>query len=155
MPMMQVASYQFAAPSRMYVVTPTNSTTGRMTNAKSLKPSPKCDAWATRASATIAPDRAERNIPARLNDSFQASDRVASRPQCSVDRIWSRIAGVIPSDPAAGGPVVPAGGGAGSAGGGTERSNDIWLLATLRFRPVGRHDDDTSTTDRRPRQGGV
>ena len=44
----------------------------------------------------IAPDRVVRNMPARLNDSFHASEREASRLQCSVDRICSRIAGEVP-----------------------------------------------------------
>src|SRR5690242_15459714 len=70
-----------------------NSTIGRITRAKSVNPSPNADACATSASATIAPDNVDRNIPARLNDSYQASDRDASRLQCSVERIWSRIAG--------------------------------------------------------------
>ncbi len=76
-------------PSRINVVRPMNSTTGRMTSAKIRKPSPKLEAWATRASATIAPDSVERNIPARLNDSFQARLRDASRLQCSVLSTWS------------------------------------------------------------------
>src|SRR5205814_1137077 len=59
--------------------------------------SPNADACATSASATIAPVSVVRNIPARLNDSFQASAREASRLQCSVDRIWSRMAGVTTS----------------------------------------------------------
>ena len=66
-----------------------NSTTGRMTSAKIRKPSPKSDAWAKSASATIAPDNADRNIPARLNDSFHATLLDASRPQCSVLSTWS------------------------------------------------------------------
>ena len=39
--------------------------------------------------ATIAPDSAERNIPDRLNDSFHARLRDASRLQCSVLSTWS------------------------------------------------------------------
>src|SRR5256885_2839928 len=74
----------------MNVARPMKSTTGRVTSANSVKASPKADACATSASATIAPERIERNIPARLKDSFQASDRDASRLQCSVARIWSR-----------------------------------------------------------------
>ncbi len=67
-------------------------------------------------------------MPARLNDSFQASEREASRLQCSVERIWSRIAGVT-------GVVVPVGASAGpGVGAGSApmpgpapvgRSNDI------------------------------
>jgi len=65
-----------------------------------------------------------RNMPARLNDSFQASERDASRLQCSVERICSRIAGdasVVGVSPGRGagdgsGPIpVPA----------VTRSNDI------------------------------
>src|SRR5437867_3701914 len=105
----------------MYAATPMNSTTGRMTRAKSVNPSPNADACATSAKATIAPVRVVRNIPARLNDSFQASERDASRLQCSVDRIWSRIAGDTPSAIAA-----PLGGtGAGSAPIPGARSKDI------------------------------
>src|SRR5436189_5807379 len=70
-----------------------NNTTGRITKAKSVKDSPNPVAPPTRPNETIAPDSVVRNIPARLNDSFQASERDASRLQCSVDRIWSRIAG--------------------------------------------------------------
>ena len=80
----------------MYVATPMNSTTGRMTRAKSVNPSPNADACATSAKATIAPVRVVRNIPARLNDSFQASERDASRLQCSVERICSRSEGDVP-----------------------------------------------------------
>src|SRR2546426_6489864 len=80
----------------MYVATPMNSTTGRMTRAKSVNPSPNADACATSARATIAPVTVVRNIPARLNDSFQASERDASRLQCSVERICSRSEGDVP-----------------------------------------------------------
>src|SRR6266550_6279440 len=77
----------------MDVATPMKRTTGRMTRAKSVIAAPKADAGATSASATIAPVNVVRNIPARLNDSFQASERDASRLQCSVDKIRSRIDG--------------------------------------------------------------
>src|SRR5438067_1404618 len=74
----------------MNVARPMKSTIGRITSANSVKVSPKADACATSASATIAPESVERNIAARLNDSFQARDRDASRLQCSVARIWRR-----------------------------------------------------------------
>ena len=62
-----------------------------MANARNVVPNPvPCP---TRASATIAPASAESSMPARVNASFQASERVASRPQCSVARIWRRSAG--------------------------------------------------------------
>jgi hypothetical protein len=77
----------------MDVATPMNSMIGRMTSSKSVNPSPNADACATSARATIAPVNVERNIPARLNASFHASAREASRLQCSVDKIWSRIDG--------------------------------------------------------------
>jgi hypothetical protein len=47
---------------------------------------------ATRASAITLADSTERNICARANDSLQVCDRVASRLQCSVDRICTRSA---------------------------------------------------------------
>src|SRR5919109_1840084 len=104
----------------MNVVTPMNSTTGRITRAKSANSSPNEVAWATSASATIAPDSADRNIPALVKDSFQASARVASKPQCSVASTWSRSA---TGDPA---PVSPMAGGAGSAAiGPGMRSSDM------------------------------
>src|SRR6266540_3810185 len=106
-----------------------SSTTGRMTRAKSVKASPNADACATRARATIAPVSVVRNIPARLNDSFHASDRDASRLQCSVDRIWSRIA----DDTS---PLVTAsptrGAGAGSAPMPVPRSKDIMRTSLSR-----------------------
>src|SRR4029077_18905406 len=77
----------------MYVATPMNNTTGRITRAISVKASPNPDAPPTSPKATIAPDNVVRNIPARLNASFHAGDGDASRLQCSVERIWSRIAG--------------------------------------------------------------
>src|SRR5207237_3714894 len=77
----------------MDVARPINSTIGRMTRAKTVNPSPNAEACATSARATIAPVNVVRNIPARLNDSFQASERDASKLQCSVDKIWSRIDG--------------------------------------------------------------
>ena len=70
-----------------------NSATGRITYAKSVKDSPNPVAPPTRPNETIAPDSVVRNIPARLNDSFHASERDASRLQCSVERICNRIAG--------------------------------------------------------------
>jgi len=70
----------------------------------------------------MAPARVDRNIPARLNDSFHASDRDARRLQCSVERIWRRIAGEIGS-PSVDAPPLPAGTGGGSAPGPLGRSN--------------------------------
>ena len=101
-----------------------NRTTGRITSAKSRKPSPKSEAGATSASATIAPDNDDRNIPARLNDSFHARLRDASRLQCSVLSTWSWIASGVPPSVGSDGPGV----GAGSAPGpvpAVERSMDI------------------------------
>src|SRR5437667_11257362 len=72
-----------------------NNTTGRITRAKSVKDWPNPVAPPTRPNATIAPERVVRYIPARLNDSFHASERDASRLQCSVERICSRIAGEV------------------------------------------------------------
>jgi hypothetical protein len=46
----------------------------------------------------MAPDSADRNMPVRLNDSFHASARDASRLQCSVARICTRRAGDGPSE---------------------------------------------------------
>src|SRR2546427_13136638 len=72
-----------------------------------MNASPNPDAPPTSPNATIAPVSVVRNIPARLNDSFQASERDASRLQCSVDRIWSRIAGGTTSAwPASAGPAL-------------------------------------------------
>ena len=63
-------------------------------------------------------------MPARLNDSFQASDLDARRLQCSVDRIWSRSEGETVSGSPAGVCI-----GGGSAPGGPEpasgRSKDM------------------------------
>jgi len=80
---------------RKTVPTPMNSTTGKTTSAKRRNPCPKSEACATSARATIAPATVERNIPARLKDSFQANDRDASKLQCSVERICRRIAPVV------------------------------------------------------------
>src|SRR5437868_4462111 len=77
----------------MYVASPMKSTIGRMTSAKSVNASPNPDAPATKPNATMAPDSVERNMPARLNDSFHASARDARRLQCSVDSICNRIDG--------------------------------------------------------------
>src|SRR5438552_1410607 len=92
MPDTQRASSRFAWTRRVYVPTPRKKTTGRSTSEKTLNASPNVDAWATSASATTLPDSADRNMLDRLNDSFQVSERVASRLQCSVARIWSRTA---------------------------------------------------------------
>jgi hypothetical protein len=70
----------------------TRSTTGSNTSAKAVKPAPNRDVCATRASAITLADSTERNICARANDSLQVWDRVASRLQCSVDRICTRSA---------------------------------------------------------------
>ncbi len=70
-----------------------NSTTGRMMIPNRAKVLPNPDPWPTSARATIAPESAERYMPARANISFQAIERVASRLQCSVARICSRRAG--------------------------------------------------------------
>jgi len=78
--------------NRTYVARPTKSTTGRMSSAKTTKPWLKDVAWATSASATVAPESRVRNMLARANDSFHERERVASRLQCSVARIWTRSA---------------------------------------------------------------
>jgi hypothetical protein len=57
---------------------------------------PEFGAWATRAIPTTAADSTVMNIVARLKISFQVIDRVASRLQCSVARIWVRTASVTP-----------------------------------------------------------
>jgi hypothetical protein len=57
-----------------------------------VNPVLKSDVCATRASAITFADSTERNIWARANDSLQVWDRVASRLQCSVDRICTRSA---------------------------------------------------------------
>jgi hypothetical protein len=70
----------------------------------------------------MAPDSVVRNIPERLKDSFQAKARDANRLQCSVERIWRRIAAGVPF------PVVAVAGiGAGSdpIGAPVDRSSDI------------------------------
>src|SRR5258706_9376428 len=115
----------------MSVVMPMKRTIGRITSANSVNPSPNSDACATRARATIAPVSVDRNIPARLNDSFQASERDASRLQCSVERIWSRIAGETSSF-VTGSPMR--GAGAGSAPIPAWRSKDI-IRTSLSRRP--------------------
>ena len=43
----------------------------------------------------IVPDRTDRKIDARMNASFQDSERVESRLQCSVVRICKRSAGDV------------------------------------------------------------
>src|SRR3954464_7291478 len=60
-----------------------------MTRANATKPPPNCVACAGSARATAVADSTDRNNPARANDSFQLSDRVARRLQCSVDSIWT------------------------------------------------------------------
>ena len=82
-------------------------------------------------------------MPARLNDSFQASERVARRLQCSVERIWSRIEGGIPPGVAASGaPGAVADSGAPGVTGG---SAPIPVPAGLRSKDI----------DRAPRDGGA
>ena len=73
----------------MNVASPTNRAIGSITRANAVNWSPKLVAWPTSASATAVADTTDRNSPARLNDSFQLSERVARRLQCSVERIWS------------------------------------------------------------------
>src|SRR3569833_3030702 len=70
---------------------------GRIANANSTNVCPNDDACPTRANATVAPERVDRYMPARLNDSFQASDRDASRLQCSVERICRRSCKFAPT----------------------------------------------------------
>src|SRR3979411_2949170 len=113
-----------------------NRTTGRITSAKSVNASPNADACATRASATIAPVNVVRNIPARLNDSFQASERDASKLQCSVDKIWSRIDGDASAAVVA---SLERGAGAGSAPSPVPpptRSKDILALSSWSSQPA-------------------
>src|SRR5207247_10448178 len=118
-----------------------NKTTGRITRAKSENDSPNPVAPPTRPNATIAPERVVRNIPARLNDSFHASERDASRLQCSVDRICRRIAGEAPAV----GSASPArGAGAGSFPMPAVRSNIIAansLEDSVRYYGAARMDD--------------
>ena len=54
---------------------------------------PKSVAEPTSARATVAVESEVRNIELRANDSFQLSERVASRLQCSVARNCARRAG--------------------------------------------------------------
>src|SRR6266536_1869641 len=123
MPDTQRASSRLAWTSRTYVPNPTKKTTGRSTSEKTTKASPNADAWATRARATTAPDRADRSVRERVDDAFQVRERVASRLQCSVDRIWSRTAtGTAES------PVARPGGA--SAGGGVPDMRSIDIVAS-------------------------
>src|SRR5262245_60792943 len=66
---------------------PSRSTTGSSTSARVLVWAPNPVASASSANAMIAADSTVRNTLARLIASFQISDRVASRLQCSVARI--------------------------------------------------------------------
>src|SRR3954466_13873306 len=77
--------------------------------------------------ATIAADKTDRYMPARLKVSFQARPRDASSDQCSVDRIWRRIwTGVGPPPDSVGSMALDRDAGTGgSAGAGAARSNDI------------------------------
>src|SRR5688500_13445175 len=120
---------------RSTVPTPTSSTTGRITRPKRRNPSPKLEACATRARATMAPDSVDRNMPARLNDSFHASDREASKLQCSVERICSRIAGgMAPPTLDVSYPPVGVGAGSGPTPPPVGRSKDI--AGTLLLGPI-------------------
>src|SRR5438552_805144 len=69
-----------------------NRTTESRGMAIAMNVDPKRSAWATSASAITAPDRMARNIVTRLRPSVYVSERVASRLQCSVARIWSLAA---------------------------------------------------------------
>jgi hypothetical protein len=73
--------------TRMWVVIPRKSTTGRSTSASVAVRGPKQVALATSANATIAADSAPRKIVVRLYTSFHSSDRDPIRLQCSVARI--------------------------------------------------------------------
>lgn len=63
---------------------------GMSSSAKKRKPEPKSVLSATSASATTVADTTVTNQLARLKLSLQARLRVASRLQCSVDRICAR-----------------------------------------------------------------
>jgi hypothetical protein len=75
------------------VARPSRNTTGSRTRATAVVRRPKPVASASRASATIEADSTVRKSVVRLIASFQISDRVPSRLQCSVARM------VAPSGP--------------------------------------------------------
>src|SRR5204863_1747440 len=79
------------APIRSQVPMPTNRSMGSTTRATMKKVSLNPSMPPIRLSATIEPDNVDRNIEARVNDSFHARPREARSDQCSVERIWSRI----------------------------------------------------------------
>src|SRR4029453_3581907 len=85
---------------------PSSSTTGSSTSASVVVCGPKPGASASRASAMIAADSTVRKTVARLSASFQISDRVASRLQCSVARIAAPL-GPNGYSPAAAGGAPP------------------------------------------------
>src|SRR5688500_5579207 len=82
---------------------PRRNTTGSSTSASVVVWDPKPVASASRASAMIEADSTVRKTVARLMASFQISDRVARRFQCSVPRIWAAYgpSGWSPAPPAA------------------------------------------------------
>src|SRR6476660_2745490 len=90
MPFTQYASSLFTSIRRTKVVQPTTMTSGRSRSANVWNGAPNDVDCATKASATMAPERRVRNIEARLNDSLHDRERVARRLQCSVARIWMR-----------------------------------------------------------------
>src|SRR3982074_1192488 len=120
----------------MNVATPMNRTNGCAGDDVLHGAQPNADACATRARATIAPVNVVRNIPARLNDSFQASERDASKLQCSVDKIWSRIDGDASAAVVA---SLEGGAGAGSTPSPVpppRRSKDILALSSWSSQPA-------------------
>src|SRR5512132_3318617 len=85
---------------------PSSSTTGSSTSASVVVCGPKPVASASSASAMIAADSTVRKTVARLIASFQISDLVASRLQCSVARIAAPL-GPNGYSPAAAGGAPP------------------------------------------------
>src|SRR5439155_2545866 len=142
MPAIQTASSPLTSSRRVKVAIPTNRSTGSITRAKATNRVSKFVAWPTRARATAVADTTDRNRPARLNDSFQLSERVASRLQCSVERIWSARGSSRGRPPPAAIMPVP-GPAARSAGGIRSSMADGPPLRTSRIGP-----EDTRPTDR-------
>ena len=92
MPDTQYRSSLLTWTSRTNVAMPRNSVTESTISANRANAPPNDIAGPARARATVPAESVDRNVPVRLNASFQLIERVASRLQCSVESSWARRA---------------------------------------------------------------